>query len=71
MQLTNRELSQRSPNGTQALKGVSFDMPSGMFGVLGPDCAALVPDACLALAERRPWEPRLGESGDAALEAAV
>ena len=35
MQLTIRGLSKTYPNGTQALKGVSLDVPPGMFGLLG------------------------------------
>src|SRR5215210_5694988 len=35
MQLTIRDLSKTYPNGTQALKGVSLDVPQGMFGLLG------------------------------------
>src|SRR5687768_6990097 len=35
MHLTIRDLSKTYPNGTQALKGVSLDVPPGMFGLLG------------------------------------
>jgi len=35
MQLTIRDLSKTYPNGTQALKDVSLDVPQGMFGLLG------------------------------------
>ncbi len=35
MQLTIRDLSKTYPNGTQALKDVSLDVPRGMFGLLG------------------------------------
>ncbi len=35
MQLTIRDLSKTYPNGTKALKGVSLDVPPGMFGLLG------------------------------------
>jgi ABC-2 type transport system ATP-binding protein len=35
MQLVIRDLSKSYPNGTQALKGVSLDVPPGMFGLLG------------------------------------
>jgi ABC-type multidrug transport system ATPase subunit len=35
MHLVIRDLSKRYPNGTQALKDVSLDVPSGMFGLLG------------------------------------
>ena len=35
MQLTIRDLSKTYPSGTQALKDVSLDIPSGMFGLLG------------------------------------
>src|SRR5690349_20651116 len=35
MQLTIRGLSKTYPNGTQALKNVSLDVPPGMFGLLG------------------------------------
>src|SRR5690349_3363269 len=34
-QLSIRGLSKTYPNGTQALKGVSLDVPPGMFGLLG------------------------------------
>jgi ABC-2 type transport system ATP-binding protein len=33
--LTIRGLSKTYPNGTQALKGISLDIPPGMFGLLG------------------------------------
>ena len=32
MQLVIRDLSKTYPNGTQALKSVSLDVPKGMFG---------------------------------------
>ena len=35
MRLTIRDLSKTYPNGTQALKRVSLDVPPGMFGLLG------------------------------------
>ena len=35
MQLVIRDLSKSYPNGTQALKDVSLDVPRGMFGLLG------------------------------------
>ena len=35
MQLSIRDLSKTYPNGTQALKDVSLDVPPGMFGLLG------------------------------------
>jgi ABC-2 type transport system ATP-binding protein len=35
MHLVIRDLSKRYPNGTQALKHVSLDIPQGMFGLLG------------------------------------
>ena len=35
MQLVIRDLSKTYPNGTQALKDVSLDIPQGMFGLLG------------------------------------
>jgi ABC-type multidrug transport system ATPase subunit len=35
MRLTIRNLSKSYPNGTQALKNVSLDIPRGMFGLLG------------------------------------
>src|SRR5688500_9719745 len=35
MLLTIRDLSKTYPNGTQALKDVSLDVPPGMFGLLG------------------------------------
>ena len=35
MQLVIRDLSKTYPNGTHALKGVSLDVPQGMFGLLG------------------------------------
>ena len=35
MNLVIRDLSQTYPNGTQALKDVSLDVPKGMFGLLG------------------------------------
>lgn len=38
-QLTIRNLSKTYPNGVQALKGVSLDVPTGMFGLLGPNGA--------------------------------
>ena len=39
MQLVIRALSKTYPNGTQALKDVSLDVPQGMFGLLGPNGA--------------------------------
>jgi len=39
MQLVIRDLSKTYPNGTQALKRVSLDVPQGMFGLLGPNGA--------------------------------
>lgn len=35
VQLSIRDLSKTYPNGTQALKGVSLEVPPGMFGLLG------------------------------------
>jgi ABC-2 type transport system ATP-binding protein len=35
MELVIRDLSKTYPNGTQALKDVSLDVPPGMFGLLG------------------------------------
>jgi ABC-type multidrug transport system ATPase subunit len=37
--LTIRNLSKTYPNGVQALKAVSLDIPKGMFGLLGPNGA--------------------------------
>ncbi len=39
MQLTIRNLSKTYPNGTQALRNVSLDVPPGMYGLLGPNGA--------------------------------
>jgi len=39
MELRVRDLSKTYPNGVQALKGVSLDIPTGMFGLLGPNGA--------------------------------
>ena len=39
MHLVIRDLSKTYPNGTQALKDVSLDVPQGMFGLLGPNGA--------------------------------
>jgi len=39
MQLVISNLSKTYPNGTHALKGVSLDIPQGMFGLLGPNGA--------------------------------
>lgn len=39
MHLLIRGLSKTYPNGTQALKDVSLDIPPGMFGLLGPNGA--------------------------------
>jgi ABC-type multidrug transport system ATPase subunit len=39
MHLVIRDLSKTYPNGTQALKAVSLDVPQGMFGLLGPNGA--------------------------------
>jgi ABC-2 type transport system ATP-binding protein len=38
-ELVIRGLSKSYPNGTQALKDVSLDIPQGMFGLLGPNGA--------------------------------
>src|SRR6185437_1909303 len=37
--LTIRNLSKTYPNGVQALRDVSLDVPNGMFGLLGPNGA--------------------------------
>jgi ABC-type multidrug transport system ATPase subunit len=37
--LTIRDLSKTYANGVRALRGVSLDIPSGMFGLLGPNGA--------------------------------
>ena len=37
--LTIRDLTKTYANGVQALKGVSLDIPNGMFGLLGPNGA--------------------------------
>jgi ABC-type multidrug transport system ATPase subunit len=34
-QLSISGLSKTYPNGTRALKGISLDVPPGMFGLLG------------------------------------
>src|SRR5688572_20083064 len=39
MQLVLRGLSKSYPNGTQALKDVSLEVPQGMYGLLGPNGA--------------------------------
>lgn len=39
MELRIRNLSKTYPNGVQALKNVSLDIPVGMFGLLGPNGA--------------------------------
>ena len=39
MKLSMSNLSKTYPNGIQALKGVSLDIPTGMFGLLGPNGA--------------------------------
>ena len=39
MALTITNLSKTYPNGTQALKNVTLDIPNGMFGLLGPNGA--------------------------------
>ena len=39
MDLRIENLSKRYPNGTQALQGVSLNIPQGMFGLLGPNGA--------------------------------
>ena len=37
--LSIRNLSKTYPNGVQALKSVTLDIPKGMFGLLGPNGA--------------------------------
>jgi ABC-2 type transport system ATP-binding protein len=37
--LNIKELTQTYPSGIQALKGISLEVPSGMFGLLGPNGA--------------------------------
>ncbi|MFY9618526.1 MAG: ABC transporter ATP-binding protein [Pyrinomonadaceae bacterium] len=37
--LNIKELTKTYPSGVQALKGISLDVPSGMFGLLGPNGA--------------------------------
>ena len=39
MALSITNLSKTYPNGTQALKNVSLEIPNGMFGLLGPNGA--------------------------------
>jgi ABC-type multidrug transport system ATPase subunit len=39
MELQIGGVSKTYPNGTQALKSVSLDVPQGMFGLLGPNGA--------------------------------
>ena len=39
MNIEIRNLSKTYPNGTQALKNVTLDIPMGMFGLLGPNGA--------------------------------
>jgi len=39
MKLRIENLSKTYPNGVQALKGVTLDIPTGMFGLLGPNGA--------------------------------
>ncbi|MGH7502844.1 MAG: ABC transporter ATP-binding protein [Longimicrobiales bacterium] len=39
MHLVIRDLSKTYPNGTQALRDVSLEVPQGMFGLLGPNGA--------------------------------
>src|SRR3954464_6832416 len=39
MTLSISELSKTYPNGTRALKGISLDVPPGMYGLLGPNGA--------------------------------
>jgi ABC-type multidrug transport system ATPase subunit len=39
MRLVIRDLSKTYPNGTQALRNVSLDVPQGMYGLLGPNGA--------------------------------
>ncbi len=37
LRLTISNLSKTYPNGVQALRGVSLDVGTGMFGLLGPN----------------------------------
>ncbi len=39
LRLTISNLSKTYPNGVQALRGVSLDVGTGMFGLLGPNGA--------------------------------
>jgi len=39
MQLSIKDLNKTYPNGVHALKGVTLDIPTGMFGLLGPNGA--------------------------------
>ena len=40
--LTIRDLSKTYANGVRALRGVSLDIPNGMFGLLGPNGAGKI-----------------------------
>lgn len=53
MHLVIRDLSKTYPNGTQALKDVSLDVPQGMFGLLGRNGAGTDPWRKLSDRERQ------------------
>ena len=64
-ELVIRGLSKRYPNGTQALKDVSLDIPQGMFGLLGPNGAgkSTLMRILATLQEPDEGSAQLGETG--------
>src|SRR5687768_16734125 len=71
MQLVIRDLSKTYPNGTQALKDVSLDIPQGMFGLLGRNGAgkSTLMRIIATLQEADEGSITLGPSPEAALGA--
>ena len=63
LELVVRDLTKTYPGGVQALKGVSLEIPTGMFGLLGPNGAgkSTLMRTLATLQDADAGEARLGE----------